>query len=311
MAVSLILVLLVAAVATLWRLSAREARARADSPPLGQFITVEGLRLHYVQSGAGPDLVLIHGASGSMRDFTFDLVPELAKSYRVTVFDRPGLGYSDPLPDGDIRLASQARILRLAATNLGVTNPIVVGQSYGGAVALAWALDAPPAALVLISAASLPWPGSLDPWYQLNEYSLARWIALPLAAAWVPEAFVRRTIDGIFAPDAAPPGYADYMGIDQSLRRAMLDINIRQVNALRDQIVAMEPRYATLTLPIEMVHGDADTIVPLAVHSAPLAARLPSARLTVIPGAGHMPHHTHRQIVLDAIDRAASRAGLR
>ena len=54
--------------------------------------------------------------------------------------------------------------------------------------------------LVLISAASLPWPGTLDPWYRLNEHRLARLIAMPLAAAWVPEAFVRRTIDGIFAP---------------------------------------------------------------------------------------------------------------
>lgn len=311
LAASLLLVLVLATAATLWRLSVREARTLTDGPALGQFVTVDGLRLRYVQQGSGPDLVLIHGASGSLRDFTFALLPELAKTYRVTAFDRPGLGYSDPLPDGDISLSAQARILRLAASRLGVTRPVVVGQSYGGAVALAWALDDPPAALVLISTPSLPWPGSLDPWYRLNEGRLARSIALPLAAAWTSDAFVRRAIDGIFAPETAPAGYADYMALDQPLRRRTLEINVRQVNALRGQIVAMEPRYPSLTLPIEMVHGDADTIVPLAIHSAALAPRLPSARLTVIPGAGHMPHQTRPQIVIDAINRAASRARLR
>ncbi len=311
LAVSLIFFVVLAAAATLWRLSVREARALADTPPLGQFITVEGLRLHYVQTGAGPDLVMIHGASGSLRDFTFDLVPELAKSYRVTVFDRPGLGYSDPLPNGDVNLSSQARILRMAADHLGATNPILLGQSYGGAVALAWSLDAPPPALVLISSASLPWPGTLDPWYGLSENRIFRAIAMPLAAAWMPKSFVHRVINGIYAPEAMPTGYADHMGLDQSLRVAPLEVNVMQVNALRDQIVAMAPRYPALTLPIEMVHGDTDTIVPLRIHSAPLASRLPSANLTVIPGAGHMPHHTHPQIVIDAINRAATRAGLR
>ena len=94
-------------------------------------------------------------------------------------------------------------------------------------------------------------------------------------------------------------------------RRLALTQNLAHVIGLRDQLVAMEPDYARLTLPFEMVHGDADTIVPLAVHSGPLAARLPQANLTVIPGAGHMPQHAHQEVVIAAIDRAAARAGLR
>ena len=46
-------------------------------------------------TGEGPDVVLIHGAFGSLRDFTFDLSDRLSERYRVIAFDRPGLGYTD------------------------------------------------------------------------------------------------------------------------------------------------------------------------------------------------------------------------
>ncbi|OYW51676.1 MAG: hypothetical protein B7Z31_13665, partial [Rhodobacterales bacterium 12-65-15] len=88
----------------------REAAVEAAFPPTGQFVTVDGLRLHYEMSGTGPDLVLIHGASGNLRDFTFALRDRLTDRYRVTVIDRPGLGYSDPAPDAS--LLAQVRIIR-------------------------------------------------------------------------------------------------------------------------------------------------------------------------------------------------------
>jgi pimeloyl-ACP methyl ester carboxylesterase len=58
---------------------------------------------------------------------------------------------------------------------------------------------------------------------------------------------------------------------------------------------------------VELVHGTEDTIVPLAIHSGPLSKLLPNVSLTVIPGAGHMPHHAHADVVIEAIDRAALR----
>jgi len=87
--------------------------------------------------------------------------------------------------------------------------------------------------------------------------------------------------------------------------------NVSHINALRPQVEAMQRDYPTLSLPIELVHGDADTIVPLHIHSAPLMNLIPNGALTVLNGAGHMPHHTHPASVIAAIDRAATRAGLR
>jgi pimeloyl-ACP methyl ester carboxylesterase len=272
---------------------------------------VGGQAVHVVVRGQGPDLVLIHGASGSSRDLTFSLLDRLTPDFRVIVVDRPGLGHSSPLPGNDASLAGQVAVLKAAADGLGATRPLLVGQSYGGSVALAWALDHPAAALVTIASPSLPWPGSLSPWYRATSTAPGRAVLVPLAAAWVPEAHVRAQIDAVFAPSHPPPGYLDHLGTDLILRRSQLAANVAQVNALRPQIVAMEPRYPTLALPIEMVHGTADTIVPLTIHSGPLAPRLPTANLTVIEGAGHMPHHTHSDIVLTAIHQAATRAGLR
>jgi pimeloyl-ACP methyl ester carboxylesterase len=73
----------------------------------------------------------------------------------------------------------------------------------------------------------------------------------------------------------------------------------------------MRERYASIDLPVEIVHGVADTIVPLEVHSARLAELIPGANLRVLENVGHMPHHTTPLEVVAAIDRAAARAGLR
>jgi len=297
--------------ATAWRISAREARALTDTPPVGEFVMVEGQRVHLLQQGSGPDLVLIHGASGNLRDFTFGLSDRLSRNYHVIAVDRPGLGHSDPMQNGDTSVAGQARILRGAVAQMGVTNPIVLGQSYGGAVALAWALQEKPAALVLVSAVSMPWPGELDPWYRLTASPFGRAVLVPLASAFVPETYVRRAVEGVFAPDTPPPDYARHLGIGLSLRRSSLAANVMQINNLRAEVVSMVPRYSSLDMPIELLHGDADTIVPLSVHAERLLPLLPDASLTVLPGAGHMPHHTHPDAVIAAINRAAARARLR
>lgn len=306
--------------ATQWRAQTREAAAEAAYPPLGQIVEVDGLRVHAHVAGSGPDVVLLHGASGNLRDFTFDLVGRLSDRYRVITFDRPGMGYSDRLPgkSGAWNPAfespqEQAAMLQRAADALGVSNPIVLGHSYGGTVALAWALSRPDdtAAVVLAGAVSEPWPGELGWFYNVLGSRLGGALVVPPGTAFLPDSYIEGSIDAIFAPQSVPEGYARQVGAALSTRRASARANAQQVNGLRPFVVEMQKLYGTLTLPVELIHGDADTIVPARIHAQVFAAQVPSANLVMLPGVGHMPHHAAPEETVAAIDRAAARAGLR
>lgn len=297
----------------------REQWAESRYPPTGQIIDVDGVDVHAEIFGDGPDLILIHGASGSSRDFTFSLAEALQTRYRVVVFDRPGLGWTER-PDGfggalettgeSPRL--QADLLRKAAGQIGVERPLLLGHSYGGSVAMAWALDDPDtAAVIMVAAASHPWPGDLHWQYPISASPAGSATFVPLVAAFTPSFVIERVIGSLFHPQATPEGYRRHVGPSLSLRRSSQRANARQVNSLRPHLVRMAEEYPRLTLPIEIVHGDADTIVPLEVHSRPLAERVRSANLKILKGVGHMPHHVAQDDVIAAIDRAAARAGLR
>lgn len=291
----------------------RETRAEEEFPPEGQFLTVNGARVHFVTKGSGPDIVLIHGASGNLRDFTFSLVDKLAGRYRVTAFDRPGLGYTDRINPNGTTIIQQANLLADASAQLGLQKPMVLGQSYGGAVALAWAVERPEAlsALVLVAAASNPWTSDLSTFYQVTSNDLGSAVVVPALTAYVPNSVVRSAIEDVFKPQEPPPGYAEHIGAPLTLRRDTLRANADQRANLLDEIKALHTRYGSIDVPTEIIHGDADTTVGLSIHSIPLSKQIRGANLTVLPGIGHMPHHVAEPEVIAAIDRAAARAGLR
>ncbi len=297
----------------LWKARAHEARAVAAFPPEGRLIEVNGHRVHAVIMGAGPDLVLIHGASGNTRDLTFDLAPRLAARYRVILLDRPGLGHTDRIDRDGASIIEQAALLQAAAATLGAGRPIVMGHSYGGAVALAWAVTRPEhvAALVILAGASHPWQSALPLEYRLLSHPVIGPLVAPVLSAFVPDAYVERAVGGIFAPQDVPEGYIAHVGAALTLRRNTLRENALQRAHLLAEIKALHPHYPQITAPTEIVHGDRDTTVGLSIHAGPLARDIPDARLTTLPGIGHMPHHAAPDQVIAAIDRAAARAGLR
>lgn len=282
-------------------------------PPTGQLLDVGGTTVHAHVEGSGPAVILIHGASGNTRDFTFDLVGRLSDRYRVVAFDRPGLGHTERLHEAGETPREQARLLDDAAAQLGIDRAVIVGHSYGGAVALAWALERPDrvAAVVSLAGAANEWDGGLGPWYAIASSQLGGATLVPLISALAPRGQAERAMSAIFTPQPVPQGYADYIGVDLTLRPATLRANARQVNGLKPHITEMSRHYGEIDVPVEIVHGDADTIVPLDVHSRPLARQIDGANLTILENVGHMPHHSDPEAVVAAIDRAASRAGLR
>ena len=306
------LVLLLAALAMLGgcaaigaRADRREAFAEATHPPGGRFVTVDGVKIHAVTQGRGPDVVLIHGAGGSTRDMTFSLSGKLARHYRVTSFDRPGFGYSDSLGAAGSDPEVQARVLIDAASALGLRDPVVVGHSYGGAVAMAWALRDPrhTRGLVILSGATMPFPGDLSFWYRMAASPAASATLVPLISAFATDAQIENGVEAIFKPDPVPAGYVAYFGPRLTLRRTSMRDNGDQVVALKAALERMAPRYPGITMPVEILHGLADTTVPAQIHAERLVKVLPNAHLTLIPGAGHMTHQIHGDAVVAAVDR--------
>jgi len=303
----------------------RETTTRQTFPPIGQFVDVGGARVHYVQEGSGPDLVMLHGAGGNLREFTLQHVDALKDRYRVTCFDRPGFGYTDRHPDIDQgAFASegespmqQAQMLRDAAAQLGVKAPIVIGHSFGGIVAMAWALmgldeqaDVNAAGVVSLAGVLMPWPGDLGAYYALNASAIGG-VTIPLISAFATDAQIDTAVDGVFAPQAPVVGYKAYAGAALALRPDTFRANVRQVNGLRPHVVDMAQRYPELTLPIEIVHGTADTTVPITIHADEIIKINDHVNITRLEGVGHMPHHADMDATITAIDAAARRAALR
>jgi alpha-beta hydrolase superfamily lysophospholipase len=76
-------------------------QVETNLPPRGKFIDIDGVRLHYIDKGSGPTLLLIHGLAGQVLNFTHSLLSRLTHDFRVVILDRPGSGYS-PRPDATL-----------------------------------------------------------------------------------------------------------------------------------------------------------------------------------------------------------------
>jgi pimeloyl-ACP methyl ester carboxylesterase len=107
-------------------------KAERDNPPAGQFLEVDGVRLHYVERGSGEPLVLLHGNGSMIEDFVSSgLVDLAAKDYRVIIIDRPGFGHSSRPRNVTWTPDIQAQLIRHALDLLGVSQAIVLGHSLG------------------------------------------------------------------------------------------------------------------------------------------------------------------------------------
>jgi pimeloyl-ACP methyl ester carboxylesterase len=98
------------------------------------FRSSQGL-VRYGQLGAGAPVVLVHGTPSS--SFVWSKVaPLLARHWQVTVYDMPGYGASDKFGGQDVRLRSQAKVLREMLAHLGIEKPHLVGHDFGAATVL-------------------------------------------------------------------------------------------------------------------------------------------------------------------------------
>lgn len=269
-------------------------------------ISVLGQKIHFVRAGKGPPLVLLHGASSSLRDWTFSHLERLAQNWTVIAFDRPGYGGSEPASDPSLK--TQALVMRRALASLGYGRVTIAGHSFGGAVALAWAVHEPQSVtgLILTGTPSHVWPGTPGRLYDITNTPVVGWAfseALPL---FVPTSRIETAIRGAFAPQEVPNGYFDHINPRRAVFPPSYRRNAAQVGILKEQLREMTPLYQDLTVPVEIIHGEADTTVSPTIHSGPLNNAIPNSQLHLLPGVGHMPHHTNPDVFYRSVERFIS-----
>ena len=280
-------------------------------PPQGRFVEVAGGRLHLLELGSvdAPPVVLLHGANGNLQDMRLALGDRLASRYRVILVDRPGHGWSDrPGGSADASPAVQAALIHQALGRIGVTRAVVVGHSWSGALATAFALAYPAAVdgLVLLAPVTHPWPGGVA-WYnpilatRFVGPLFARAIALPLG-----ELLVGPGIRAVFVPQQPPADYRNQAEVDLVLRASELIANAEDITALKAFVTAQAPNYRAIQMPTIVITGDIDKTVSPHIHAEAIVAMLPRAKLIVLPGMGHMLHHAAASVVADAVDEIAS-----
>ncbi|WP_210208824.1 alpha/beta fold hydrolase [Roseiarcus fermentans] len=278
------------------------------APPQGRYLVVGGVKLHLVDQGRGPPVVLIHGLAGQIGHFAHSLIRRLTDGFRVVAFDRPGSGYSAPSPGG---IREQAAILARAIRALKLGQPLVVGHSLGGAVALALALDHPDCVggLALIAPATHPLAEAPALFRSLVIHSrllrgLYAWTAAGPAALIARPTFFRAA----FAPEPAPADFGTAGGGLLALRPGNLYVTSTELTAgLSDEAVETMPgRYGSLTIPVGILYGRDDRILDWRSQGEAMTRELPSLDLELVDG-GHMLPVTQPDVCARFIRRIASK----
>ena len=305
------LLLALCAVGALVLFTAHTARrVNAALPPLGHFVEVEGARIHYLDKGTGPTLLLLHGLGASMRVFTHSLLERLSGDFRVVVMERPGSGESTRGPRACARVRSQAETVSAFIRALGLDRPVLVGHSLGGAVALAVALDHPEQVRGLALIAPLANAQQTVPPVFRKLIITSR--ALRRLTAWTvatPAAILRRAqvLDTLFGPDPVPPDYATAGGGLLGLRPKSFCTASEDLVALAGVLPAMVERYRELRLPVGILYGTGDRVLDHRLHGPEVASRINGADLELTEG-GHMLPLTAPDLVAEFIRKVAARS---
>lgn len=280
---------------------AQTAAAEADHPPQGKFIDDDGVRLHYLERGSGPTVLLLHGNGVMAGDFAASgLFDRLAETHRVIAFDRPGFGYSERPATRDWTPEAQAALLRRALRMLKAGRPIVVGHGWGALVALAMGLDAPGGvrALALLGGSYYP---VVRPHALLESLAalpvigtLWRHTAGPLLGRLLWPAVARQA----FLPAPVPARFA-LLSPSMALRPGQLLATAADNGALAPAVARLSRRYGELTMPVALVAGLGDRLNAPGKQAGRLQRELAHSDLSLPGGAGHMVHY-------DALDAVAA-----
>lgn len=280
--------------------------AGADIPaPPGAYVEIDGAQIRYVEEGSGPDVLVIHGASSNAEDMRMALSGHL-EGYRAIYIDRPGLGWSER-PGGRWTPEREAALIRDLMRELDISNPVVVGHSWGGAITMRLAIDhgSDLTGLVLIAPALRSDVGEAA-WY--NRASRIPLVGPLITRVFVPILGPRQIDSGLqttFSPQPVPQDYAETVRINRLFNPSVFKANAADMAPVNEHLAAQEGRYGEVALPTVILAGPNDEVVYTHMHSGRVVETMPNARLETDADWGHMLHHYAGVRVRAAVDAVA------
>jgi pimeloyl-ACP methyl ester carboxylesterase len=279
--------------AAVWNVR-KARRAERANPPVGAFLEIDGVRLHYLDRGEGPPVVLLHGNAVLLQDFDGSgLIDALAARHRVIAFDRPGFGYSTRSHGKVWTAAAQAEPFTKALLQLKVEHPVVVGHSWGTLAALEMAIRSPDElrGLVLLSGYYYPTPRI--------DAAMSAPLALPLIgdamrytiSPITGRALIKQMVKTMFSPVPTPRSFVNAVPHEMVLRPSQLRAEAQDGALMIPAAAHLRHHYGELRLPVDIFAGAGDKVVDVNAHSRRLHDDLPHSSLTVVPDAGHMVHY--------------------
>jgi pimeloyl-ACP methyl ester carboxylesterase len=281
--------------------------AEKDNPPAGQFLEVNGVRLHYVERGSGAPLVLLHGNGSMIQDFESSGLIDLAsKNYRVIVFDRPGFGHSDRPRNVVWTPAAQAELINSALQRLGVSHAIVLGHSWGASVAVALALKYPKLVQGLVLASGYYY-ATLRP-----DVVAVSAPAVPLAgdvlghtiAPIVSRVIWPLLMTKIFGPRSVPKKFEGFPK-EMAFRPSQIHASAAESALMIPGALDLQDQYASLKMPVSIIAGEEDRLIDTDTQSHRLHGNIAQSKFHRVSGAGHMVHQTATGSVMAAISQVS------
>jgi len=275
--------------------------------PASRFVTVGDLRWHVQVWGAGPTVLLLHGAGAATHSWR-DLIPMLTERFTVVAPDLPGQGFTAMPPDHGLSLWAMARRTTALIEALEVRPSIVVAHSAGAAIALRMSLDGRfgEAPIIAVNGALQPFAGAVAPLFRGLAMGLfVNPLAVQLfAAAARDKNRVARLIRGTGS-------IIDDRGIDLYARLLRKPGHVAGTLGMMgswdisDMLRSLPQLQADLTLVV----GSRDQAVPPSVADG-VRGSLAKANILALPGLGHLAHEERPDLVAGIITDVATANGL-
>lgn len=274
-----------------------------------RFVEAAGLRWHVQEAGQGPVCLLVHGTGASTHSFR-DLLPILARQFRVIVPDLPGHGFtSRPADHEGLSLTGMADALMQLLAALGATPQLAVGHSAGAAILCRLCLDGrmQPAELISLNGALLPLSGFKHP-------AVTPLIRAVASSDWVSRFFARRLESPAEVSKmlAATGSQLDAKGMELygRLSRAPAHAGSALTMMAVWDVRPLEREMPGLKVPLTLVVGARDRMI-LPGEAARVRRLLPSATVIQFPELGHLAHEERPDLIAHTVlERARVRGVL-